>query len=689
MVTNEYGIGIDLGTANTCTAILRDGKVGIVPHDGESLMPSYVAFTENGRLVGSAAKSQAASNPTNTIFGALRLLGKDMSDQVVRDMNSYLPFCVQEKSGQPAFSVCYKDEELLLTPQEILAMLLTRVKRDVQSHVGPHCHMTGVVIAIPVHFNSQQRQAILDAAFIAELSPHRLISSGVATCLDYAWTQPWTEDHYVLVIDLGAGFVDVVVAGIEDGMIEILAVAGHDFNVGEEIDSKLFSLVTKEFSRKMGYDPTVVPRARCRLRRACETAKRELSSQERTRIDIDQWSNGRDFACSLTRENVEWCCIQPIQDVIALVDDVLRETGLDKSEIQASIVAGGFSRQPFFQTRLSQFMEGGSISRRLNPDEAAARGAARQSAAAYNSYFQRLMTSDKFPLKIAHPWLRIDEHTLHLSLPEGRMVQRESEESRYARETTAWNIKTARTSQAQRPHSNKQDERRETTASPTTDESASDNMSAPRRTKNLGTRYVRETSPDGNRAIRSSDKVPASTSSLYSDDHSHRAEAFTQRILPSKIVPSMRDRLGVAPVHLSSDGSGPRGGRKESTQQRNLGTDATPGLKYKSDVLPVITTPRHENIHTKYETRLAEQDHIVSKAASSSDRLQTDQLSGNLEDFATAKFARTNYITPCYTGYAGAFLKVRRRLHEIHGRRFHPYIHIPTEYWPEFLGDSA
>jgi molecular chaperone DnaK (HSP70) len=666
MAMNDYGIGIDLGTANTCTAILQNGKVGIIPHDGESLMPSYVAFTENGRLIGSAAKSQAASNPTNTVFGALRLLGKDMSDQVVQDMNRYLPFSVQEKSGRPAFSVCYKDEELLLTPQEILAMLLTRVKRDIQDHVDPNCRMTGVVITIPAHFDSQQRQAILDAAFIAELSPHRLISSGVAACLDYTWTQPLTEDNNILVIDLGAGFVDVVAASISvdvvvasnyECVVEIIAVGSHDFNVGEETDSKLFSLVTKEFAKQRGYDPTVAPRARCRLRRACETAKRELSSQERTRIDIDQWSNGQDFACSLTRENVRWCCIEPFQDVIELVDSVLRQTWLDKSKIQVSVLAGGFSRQPFFQTSLSQYMEGGRISRHLHPDEAAARGAALHSAAYYDSHRRGVMTSDKFPLNIAHPWLRIDEHTLHLPLSDGTIALKESKKSRYAREATARDIETGPELQVRHSHSDRQNERRKTTSSPITDKSANENVSARRRTKDLGTHYARETSRDGNRAIRRSGKVPALTSSPYNDDHSHRIEAFAQRTLPSKIVQSIRDRPGLGPVHSGSDGSDPRGDRKEPTQRRSLGTDATPGLKYDSDGYPVITTPLHDNIQTKYEKRFTEKDHTVSKAASSSDQLQTDQLPETLNALQPPSLLKPTASRPATPGMHELFSK--------------------------------
>jgi heat shock protein 1/8 len=370
------GIGIDLGAANTCTAVFRANDAEIVPHQGNPSMPSCVAFTETCRLVGSAAKDQASVNSTNTIFDALRFVGRDISEPNVQKMIKDLPFKVIEKNGGPAFLVEYRGKELITTPMEILAMILARAQRDAQTYLGKGYHITGAVITIPTYFNFCQRQTIWDAACVAKITPLRLVSATAMTCALYALTNWEPGIRNVLCIDFGAGSLDVAVAIIEEGIVEIKAVDGDTFLGGADFDTCLVRRIATTLRQTWNHDSRGVPRQLCRMRTACEKAKCILSSQDRTHIELDTLAEGRDFAWSLTRRDLEECCNDLLQICYGPIERILKDTQMNRDDIYAVIVTGGSSQIPKFLSLLSQAFGEQKISKSLNPDQAAARGAA-------------------------------------------------------------------------------------------------------------------------------------------------------------------------------------------------------------------------------------------------------------------------------------------------------------------------
>ncbi|KAF2255008.1 heat shock protein 70 [Trematosphaeria pertusa] len=352
---SSYAIGIDLGTENTCSAIFRDDKAEIIPHDGQSLMPSYVAFTETGWLVGSAAKSQASLNPENTIFDALRFIGMKYSDPQVHSMIKDLPFRVAERGRRLAFVVHHRGTKLGLTPVEIIAMVLARAKRDAETYLGKGRPVSHAVITVPAYFSFCQRKAIRDAAIIAKLNPLRLINAPITACSDYVVTQRLAGERNILIADFGAGSFAISLATYEEGILEVRAVCGDSLLGGEDLDTRLVHYVVDIFKRKTGSDPTIIPRALRRLRTACEKAKCELTSQEQTRIELDQLYEGHDFAWTITRQNLEDCCTDLFRSLSQRVERALKDAKVAKEGTHTVIIIGGSSRIPKIQKLLYWF----------------------------------------------------------------------------------------------------------------------------------------------------------------------------------------------------------------------------------------------------------------------------------------------------------------------------------------------
>jgi heat shock protein 1/8 len=380
-ISRNVGIGIDLGTANTCTAIYRNDNVEIIPHEGQSLMPSYVAFTETGRLVGSAAKRQAGSNPKNTIYGALRFIGRKFADREVQHMIKDLPFQVKNKHGRPAFSVRHGNSTLDLTPVEIIAMILARSRKDAQKYLAQSSPISAV-ISIPANFSLRQRQEILDAAFIAGITVLRLVNGAVNACRDYAMASRSLDiERNVLIADVGAGTVDVVVAAVLKDVIQVKAAAGNSLLGGDDFDSRLVSYAAGIFKKKTGCDLTgselmTDVRALCRLRSACEQAKQALSAQATTRIEIDQLCDGLDLACAVTRQDLEAHCEELLLFCMCQIEETLKAARMDRANVHAVALIGGMSRIPKLQDLVTEYFNFLNPVRFLSPDEAPARGAA-------------------------------------------------------------------------------------------------------------------------------------------------------------------------------------------------------------------------------------------------------------------------------------------------------------------------
>ncbi|OUM56658.1 hypothetical protein PIROE2DRAFT_18623 [Piromyces sp. E2] len=365
-----YSIGIDLDTTYSCVGVWQNDRVEIIPNDqGNRTTPSYVAFTDSERLIGDAAKNQAAMNPTNTVFDAKRLIGRRYSDQEVQSDMKHWPFKVIEKSGKPYIQVDFKGETKDFTAEEISSMVLTKMKDTAEAYLGEK--VSNAVITVPANFNDSQRQATKDAGLIAGLNVLRIINEPTAAAIAYGLDKKSEGEKNVLIFDLGGGTFDVSLLTIEDGIFEVKATAGDTHLGGEDFDSRL---------RKYKKDISSNPRSLHRLRTACERAKRTLSSSTQTSIEIDSLYEGIDFYTSITRARFEEINSDLFRKVIEPVEKVLTDAWLDKSSIHEIALMGGSTRIPKVQSLVSQFFNGKEPSKSINPDEAIAYGAAVQAA---------------------------------------------------------------------------------------------------------------------------------------------------------------------------------------------------------------------------------------------------------------------------------------------------------------------
>lgn len=369
----DYAIGIDLGTANTCTVIFQHNRAEVVTHDGSTLMPSYVAFTESGRLVGRAAKDQASHNPHNTIHGALRFLGRSHGDPSVHTMVQDLPFHVEELDGRLVFALQHRGTDLYVTPVEIVAMIFAQARKDIQLHLG-RSDPIRAVITVPAYFNFAQRQAVRDAALVADITPVRISSAAVNACVDYAVTHLFLPNNRnILVADIGAGSVDVALAALHQGRISVKAVASENVLGGDDIDSALIRRVARQLDKPRYNSLSENGRAFRRLRTACRKAKQTLSKEVQCSVTVSQLFTGHDFQYLLTRDELEECCADIFEKALQPLHRVLSDARLQWSDIHEVMLVGGSSR--IVKLQESIHARSGKLSLSQHP-EAAARGAA-------------------------------------------------------------------------------------------------------------------------------------------------------------------------------------------------------------------------------------------------------------------------------------------------------------------------
>ena len=382
MKVQGHCIGIDLGTTYSCVAVLKNNQVDIIANDqGNRTTPSYVAFAKDGeRLVGDAAKNQAALNPTNTVFDVKRLIGRDFSDATVQHDMTHWPFQVVNKGGKPLIQVADKDgQHKQFSAEELSAAILTKMKQTAEAYLGDV--VANAVITVPAYFNDTQRQATKDAGAIAGLNVLRIINEPTAAAMAYGIDKCKTgEERKVLIFDLGGGTFDVSLLSIAEGVFEVLATAGDTHLGGEDFDQRLIAHCCKEFQRIHKCALTHCPRAVQRLRTACERAKRTLSSSTTATIEVDSLFDAKDFVCKLSRARFEDLCDDYFRNTLVPVEKVLKDAGLAKSQVDDIVLVGGSTRIPKVKALLKAFFNGKEPCSSVNPDEAVAHGAAIQAA---------------------------------------------------------------------------------------------------------------------------------------------------------------------------------------------------------------------------------------------------------------------------------------------------------------------
>jgi len=375
MATASKVLGIDLGTTNSCMAIMEGGEPTVIPNaEGGRTTPSVVAFTKDGeRLVGQAAKRQAVTNPKNTIFSVKRFMGRNYAE--VAHEIELVPYQVVKASNGDAH---IKIGDKTYAPPEISAMILQKMKTDAEAYLGEK--ITQAVITVPAYFNDRQRQATKDAGKIAGLEVLRIVNEPTAASLAYGLDKK--HDEKIAIYDLGGGTFDISVLDIGDGVFEVAATNGDGHLGGDDFDQKVMDWLVQEFKKEQGVDLSKDPMAQQRLKEAAEKAKCELSSSNSTDINLPfitaDASGPKHLNVTLSRAKLE----QLVDDLIARaegpVKTCMQDAKLTNSQIDEVILVGGSTRMPKVQSSVKALFGGKEPHKGVNPDEVVAVGAAIQ-----------------------------------------------------------------------------------------------------------------------------------------------------------------------------------------------------------------------------------------------------------------------------------------------------------------------
>jgi molecular chaperone DnaK len=369
-------IGIDLGTTNSCVAIMEGGEPVVIANaEGARTTPSMVAFTESGeRLVGQQAKRQAVTNPENTLFAIKRLIGRKFDSEPVRKDISLVSYKIVKADNGDAWVEARGKK---YSPPEISAMVLQKMKQTAEDYLGQP--VTDAVVTVPAYFNDSQRQATKDAAKIAGLNLLRIINEPTAAALAYGLDKK--HEQKIAVFDLGGGTFDISILELGDGVFEVKSTNGDTFLGGEDFDQRIIDYVADEFRKDQGIDLRNDKMALQRLKEAAEKAKCELSSSMETDINLpfitaDQ-SGPKHLNLKMSRAKLESICGDLLAKLVEPCKIALRDAGLSPSEINEVILVGGMTRMPAVQKKVEEIFAK-TPSRGVNPDEVVAVGAAIQ-----------------------------------------------------------------------------------------------------------------------------------------------------------------------------------------------------------------------------------------------------------------------------------------------------------------------
>ncbi|MDK3017899.1 molecular chaperone DnaK [Pseudodonghicola flavimaris] len=370
-------IGIDLGTTNSCVAIMDGSQPKVIENsEGARTTPSIVAFTDDERLVGQAAKRQAVTNASNTVFGVKRLIGRRADDAAVASDKNHLPYAIVDGGNGDAWVEAKGDK---YSPSQISAFILGKMKETAESYLGEE--VTQAVITVPAYFNDAQRQATKDAGKIAGLEVLRIINEPTAAALAYGLDKE--ESHTIAVYDLGGGTFDVTILEIDDGLFEVKSTNGDTFLGGEDFDMRIVSYLADEFKKEHGVDLTKDKMALQRLKEAAEKAKIELSSSQQTEINqpfisMDaKTGTPLHMVMKLTRAKLESLVGDLIKRSMDPCKAALKDAGISASDVDEVVLVGGMTRMPKVVEEVTKFF-GKEPHKGVNPDEVVAMGAAIQ-----------------------------------------------------------------------------------------------------------------------------------------------------------------------------------------------------------------------------------------------------------------------------------------------------------------------
>src|SRR5213593_3853813 len=367
-------IGIDLGTTNSCVAVLEGGEPAVIPNaEGGRTTPSVVAVTKDGqRLGGARARRQQVTNPTNTIFSIKRFMGRKF-DEVTEEM-TIVPY---EVVKGPNSDVRVKAEDKEYAPPEISAMILQKLKQDAESYLGEA--VTDAVITVPAYFNNAQREATKDAGKIAGLNVLRIINEPTAAALAYGLDKE--HDQTILVFDLGGGTFDVSILDLGEGVFEVKSTAGNTHLGGDDWDQRVIDWLVSEFKNAHGVDLSQDKMAVQRLKEAAEKAKIELSSLQETTVNLPFITATSDgplhLDLTLSRAKFQELTSDLLDSCRGPFEQAIRDAGLDKNDIHRVILVGGSTRMPAVAALVKE-LTGKEADKGVNPDEAVAVGAAIQ-----------------------------------------------------------------------------------------------------------------------------------------------------------------------------------------------------------------------------------------------------------------------------------------------------------------------
>ena len=406
MTNNEdIAAGFDIGTTTSCAAIWINDRVEIIPdtQTGSRIIPSYVSFNENEKLVGDAAKNQSTMNPKNTIYDTKRLIGRKYTDEVVQQDIKLWSFNVSgDNNNKPLINVKYKNEDKTFHPEEISAMVIQRLKETTESYLGHP--LKKVVITVPAYFNDSQRQATKDAGTIAGLEVLRIINEPTAAAIAYGLDKTGDKkEKNILVFDCGGGTHDVSILTLDGGIFEVKSTGGDTHLGGSDIDNLIVDYLCDDIKKKHKMDVRENARALKRLNIAAEKAKKNLSASSTTTIEVDSLMDGVDYNTSLSRAKFESLADKVFQRTLKPLDQLLKDAKMSKGDIHEIVLVGGTTRIPKLQELLSEYFNGKQLNKSLNPDEAVAYGAAVQASILTgqgNSKTNELLLLDVAPLSL-------------------------------------------------------------------------------------------------------------------------------------------------------------------------------------------------------------------------------------------------------------------------------------------------